>query len=128
MNARSLVLVLSDGRTAQYDLSPAVTVSSRISTIARSTWNQVQIRLPSPTSTWAERITVAGIASHNAELIRGRLGSTTWGRLVLTDVTLKQYLQLPQLPWKCRFGRAPLWHENRQIDLAAAAQHWGESM
>lgn len=133
VDARSLVLVLSDGRTAQYDLSPGtqVTVSGRISTIAAiQPGDQVQIRLPSPTSTWAERITVAGIASHYAELIRGRLGSFSphGGRLVLTDVqrlnsgiweTAEATMEVPLRPG------ATLWHENRQIDLAAAAQLTG---
>ena len=77
VDTRGLVLVFADGRTAQYDLnaSTQVIVGGRLSTAASiQPGDWVQLYLPSPTSTWAERVIVAGSKAHYVELYRGRLG------------------------------------------------------
>jgi hypothetical protein len=127
---RSLVVVLSDGSTAKYELNTGtqVTVGGVMSTAeAIQPGDLVQVYLSSPTSTWAEKIAVAGKAGRAAELVRGRLGnfSPRGDSIVLTDVQLLNSglwetsvatIDLPLQPG------ADIWHENNQIDIAAAAQ------
>jgi hypothetical protein len=133
VDSRNLLLILTDGRVVKYDLSSGtqVVAQGQLSTpSAIQPGDQVQVHLYSPTSTWAQRIVVAGSAARVSELVRGRLGSFTprSGRIVLTDAqrlssgVWESAAQTMELPLR---ADADIWYENQQLDLVSAARLTG---
>ncbi|HKM38730.1 MAG TPA: S-layer homology domain-containing protein [bacterium] len=133
VDGRGLVLVLANGQTARYYLNSntQVTVGGCISTIdSIQPGDMVQVHLSSPLSDWVERLVVAPVGSHYAELIRGRLGrfSPLGNKLVLIDSqrltggVWEQYAATMEVPLRPGAG---LWYEDKEITIAQAAQLTG---
>lgn len=136
VDSQSLLLVLADGRTARYDInsSTQVMAQGQVSTLnAIQPGDQVQLYLPSPTSTWVRQVVVAGPAARVVDLVRGRLGSFAprSGHIVLTDVQClnsgvwEKVAGTMDLPLR---SDTTLWHESQEIDLTAAAQLTGSEV